>query len=113
MSRAVAGLVVKSPRSTPVRNRERRLGRRAFDLRPIDFRELMTWIRYARLQRTVICQQQRSFTVGIEPAGGVDVCDGDVVAERGRPGSGRNLQITPKGLLKAISTLQSAEKLFD
>src|SRR5213076_1310148 len=31
-----------------------------------------------------------------------------------RPGSGRNLQITPKGLLKAISTRElSAEKAFD
>jgi len=30
-----------------------------------------------------------------------------------RSGSGRNLQITPNGLLKAISTRELAEKAFD
>jgi len=49
---------------------ECRLGRRAFDFRPIDLRELMTWVRDACLQRAIVRQQQQSFAVGIEAARG-------------------------------------------
>ena len=61
---------------------ERGLGRRAFDLRPIDLRELVARVRDARLQRAVVGQQQQAFAVGVEPARGVDVRDLDVVRER-------------------------------
>src|SRR5207253_6692850 len=65
---------------------ECRLGRGAFDLRPIDLRELMTRIRDACLQRAIVRQQQQSFAVGIEAARWVHVCDVDVIGKRAAAG---------------------------